>query len=74
MHSWDEAAKRMKRRNVKSVRWTLVGKTIEYRYVPATAARNYDGSSAGGGQDPDRIILQQMIWREGAAPHYSNRW
>lgn len=74
MHTWQEAITRMSRRGSKSVRWTLADRVIEYKYIPATSARNYDGSSAGAGQDPNTTILQQMVWRDGGQPRFSNQW
>ena len=70
----EEAVARMQRRGKQSVRWTLKGITIEWKYIPATEARNYDGSSAGHGQDSNKIILQRMVWREGKDPRYTNWW
>lgn len=55
----EEAIKRMARRSTQRVCWTLAGRQIEFRRIPATAARNYDGSLAGDGNDPNRIILQK---------------
>lgn len=69
-----EAIKRMSRRSSKSVSWTLKGMTVEWRYIPATAARNWDGSSAGSEEDPNRIILQQKVWRDGSNPRFTNWW
>ncbi len=70
----EEAIKRMKRRNTNCVRWSKGDVTIEYRYIPATAARNWDGSSAGSGNDPNQTILQRMTWETGCNPRFSNYW
>lgn len=69
-----EAVKRMQARKKQSISWTLLGLIVEYQYIPATSARNYDGSAAGDGQDPNRIILQRIVWRNGEAPRYTNFW
>ena len=69
-----EAASRMARRGVKQVAWTLPGCKIEWSYISADKARNWDGSPAGSGNDPNRQILQLMVWREGGLPRYTNWW
>lgn len=70
----NEAVKRMRARNKQTVSWTLSEQTVEWSYIPATSARNYDGSAAGDGQDPNRIILQRIVWQHGEAPRYTNFW
>jgi hypothetical protein len=69
----EEAVKRMSRRGKKSVSWTLKDRTVE-KYIPATAARNWDGSSAGSGNDPNQEILQRMTWANDGKPRFSNWW
>ncbi|BDA75964.1 hypothetical protein CAL7716_101300 (plasmid) [Calothrix sp. PCC 7716] len=68
-----EAVKRMKRRNKQSVSWTLSELTVEWSYIPATEARDYNGSAGGYGHNPSRIILQRIVWRDGEA-RYTNYW
>lgn len=68
-----EAVKRMRRRNKQSVSWTLSELTVEWSYIRATEARNYDGSSAGHGHNPNRIILQRIVWQDCQA-RYTNFW
>jgi hypothetical protein len=70
----EQAVKRMSARSSKALKWTLKGVTIEWRYIPATSARNWDGSSAGGGQDASKEILQRMVWKDGACPRFTNWW
>jgi hypothetical protein len=72
MITFQEAIKRMKRRGTKSIRWTFPDKQIEYQYIPSNLMRNYDGSSAGSGEDPNKIVLQQKVWRNGDHPRFSN--
>jgi len=70
----EEAVKRMKRRGKKSVQWSLKNVTVEWKYIPQTSARNYDGSAAGVGNDPNKEVLQQTVWRFGNLPRFSNWW
>lgn len=69
-----EATKRMSRRNTQCVSWTLNGVTVEWKRIPATMARNWDGSLAGAGNDPNQVILQRMTWHDDRMPTYSNWW
>ncbi|OKH45323.1 hypothetical protein NIES2101_26825 [Calothrix sp. HK-06] len=59
----NEAVKRMRARNKQTVSWTLSEQTVEWSYIPATSARNYDGSAAGDAQDPNRIILYHFYMK-----------
>ncbi|KAM3091147.1 hypothetical protein ACKFKG_26840 [Phormidesmis sp. 146-35] len=70
----EEAVTRMTRRKKKSVRWTLRDVTVRWDYIPASSARNWDGSSAGQEQDSNKEILQRMTWRDGGEPRFSNWW
>lgn len=70
----EEAVSRMVRRGKKSVRWTLKNVTVEWKYIPATEVRNYDGSAAGAGNDPSKEVLQQTTWKLGGLPRFSNWW
>lgn len=69
-----EALKRMQRRTCESVQWTLPHATIRFSKISATSARNRDGSPAGQGQDPSRIIIEKMYWPDGGDPRYTNWW
>lgn len=73
-----EAVSRMNRRNNKAVRWTLPNVTVEWKYIKVAEARNWDGSNPGTAveqkPDPCREVLQQMTWREGSDPRWSNWW
>lgn len=69
-----EALKRMQKRGSKSVQWTLSRATIRFSKISATSARNWDGSPAGQGQDPSRMILEKMYWAVGETPRYTNWW
>jgi hypothetical protein len=75
-----EAIKRMTRRGTQKVSWTLPGIEVEWSYIPATAVRNYDGTPAGSGNDPSRVVLQQVVYRECGAEDakngtsYTNHW
>lgn len=69
-----EATKRMARRDKQAIRWTLADMTVEWKYIEARQARNYDGSHAGNDSTPNAVVLQQMVWREGSTPRYTNHW
>lgn len=69
-----EALKRMQRRTCKSVQWSLPHATIRFSMIPATGAKNWDGSPAGQGQDASQTILEKMYWPDGGEPHYTNWW
>ena len=43
---FEEAVKRMDRRNKKEITWTLSDRIIRYRYIDGLNARNWDGSLA----------------------------
>lgn len=73
-HCKEIARARMKNRATKSVTWTLKDLTVSWQYIPATAAKNWDGSPAGHGNDPSQEILQKMTWRSGSAPRFTNYW
>jgi len=70
----NEAVKRMRLRKTFSITWTLKTIQVEWSYIRATQVKNYDGTPAGDGQDPDRIVLQQMTWRNGHKRRYTNHW
>jgi hypothetical protein len=70
----EEVVKRMARRRKKSIKWTLETVTVEWKYIPATEAKNYDGSDAGSGNDPAQEVLQQTTWKLGGSPRFSNWW
>jgi hypothetical protein len=61
----NEAIKRMKKRHTKTIRWTLKDITVEWLLIPATEAKNWDGSPAGQGNKPHQEILSRMVWKEG---------
>ena len=69
-----EAIRRMTCRNTRSIRWTLYDVTIEWKYIKASQARNYDGTLAGDGLNPNAVVLQQMVWKVGSEPRYTNHW
>lgn len=69
-----EAITRMNRRGTKQVQWTLSDRIVRFRYIPATSARNWDGSMAGSGNDPNQEILELMTWVEGGTPRFTNWW
>lgn len=69
-----EALNRMNRRGTKSVIWTLPDRTIKFSHIPSTQARNWDGTFAGDGNDPSKLILERMDWRDGCDPRYTNWW
>ena len=73
-HNKNEAIARMQRRNKKSVCWTLKNETIRWRYIRATSARNWDGTPAGEGNDPNKEILEKMIHRNEQPPRFTNFW
>lgn len=70
----EQAVRRMTQRSLKTIKWTLKGVTVEWRYIPATSCRNWDGSVAGEGQPPNKEILQRMVWWDGEHPRYTNWW
>lgn len=70
----DEAVARMKKRNTSKISWTLKNVRIEWEYIPATNVRNYDGTYAGSGNNPEQKVLQCLIQREGRMPTYTNFW
>ena len=70
----DEATRRMQARQKKSICWTLKDMTVEWRFIPATQAKNWDGSPAGQGNNPHQEILSRMVWREGSQPRFTNWW
>lgn len=69
-----EAIARMQRRSKTSIQWTTLGLTVRWRYIPATAVRNWDGSPAGSGNDPNQQVLERMTWQDGGVPRFSNYW
>jgi len=69
-----EAIERMKRRDTRSIQWTLKSRQIRFRYIQSTAARNWDGTGAGAGNDPSAIILEKTVWVAGQPPRYTNWW
>lgn len=68
------AIARMKKRGAKKVSWTYPDKKIEFSYIPAALARNYDGSHAGFPSNPTRLIIQRKVHCNGRLPHYTNYW
>lgn len=74
MNYRQEAISRMSRRKSTKVEWTLADRTIRFSSIPATAAKNWDGSTAGEGNNPEQKILEQMVWEQGKAPRYTNWW
>lgn len=68
------AIARMKKRGTKKVSWTYLDKRIEFSYISANMARNYDGSHAGFPSDPERLIVQRKVQCNGRLPHYTNYW
>lgn len=69
-----EAMQRMKKRAATSIQWTLPHATIRFSMIPATSAKNWDGSPAGQGQDASKTILEKMYWADGSTPRYTNWW
>ncbi|MEG5173260.1 hypothetical protein [Microcoleus sp. B3-D7] len=70
----NEATRRMQARQKKSVVWTLKDMTVEWQIIPATQARNWDGSPAGQGNDPHQEILSRMVLKKGCHPRFTNWW
>ncbi|MGF1673165.1 MAG: hypothetical protein ACFCUV_05675 [Rivularia sp. (in: cyanobacteria)] len=69
-----EAIKRMKHRNKRVICWTLDSVIVEYKYISANKARNWDDSFADKNEKPNRIILQRAVWQDGFHSRYTNWW
>lgn len=69
-----EALRRMDRRNSDRVTWTLKDITVEYAKIPASQARNWDGTPAGTSGDPNKVIIQKKTVIFGRDPRYTNWW
>lgn len=70
----DEARKRMQSRKSRRVCWTYPHMIVEFKLISAHQARNWDGSSAGQGNDLNQTILQRMTWVNGQSPRFTNWW
>jgi hypothetical protein len=56
------------------VTWKTSDRIIEFKFIPATHVRNWDGSAAGEGNDPNQIILQKKVTQKGRRNYYQNWW
>ncbi len=70
----NEAKTRMKRRGTNTVQWTGADGIVEWRYIRATEARNWNGSSSlNWNGDPHKKILSRKVVIDGRAM-FSNWW
>jgi hypothetical protein len=48
------------------------GLKVEWSWIRASEAKDYDGTHAGWPSD-DRWVLQKIVWK-GSVPRYTNFW
>ncbi|MCT7965149.1 hypothetical protein NG799_02220 [Laspinema sp. D1] len=70
----NEAIARMNRRETSQVQWTGTDGIVEWKYIKASEARNWDGSSnLNYDGDPNKKILQRKVTINGRST-FSNWW
>jgi hypothetical protein len=70
----NEATTRMNRRGTEKVQWTGTDAIVEWSYIKASDARNWDGSSnLNFDGDPNKKILQRKVTINSRSM-FSNWW
>lgn len=69
-----EATTRMNRRGTDKIQWTGTDKIVEWRYLTASAALHWDGSSnLNFDADPNKTICFRKVTVDGRSM-FSNWW